>query len=96
MLGLGQVVHEEELEIKVPSGVEEGLVLRVAGKGEPAPQPKGITGDLFVRIVSLVHSVWKISGEKKPFQFSMLCWGPHCASRRGDALQPFACPQALS
>ncbi|MDE2038376.1 MAG: DnaJ domain-containing protein [Patescibacteria group bacterium] len=36
--------------IKVPPGIESGQGLRVAGKGEPAPEKDGMPGDLIVRI----------------------------------------------
>jgi molecular chaperone DnaJ len=50
--GRGEIVQEEALEIAIPPGVEEGMVLRVVGRGRPAPQPGGVAGDLYARIVS--------------------------------------------
>jgi len=46
--GSGQVEKEEELTVKIPQGVEEGMVLRIPGKGMPAPEAGGSSGDLFV------------------------------------------------
>lgn len=46
--GSGVVAKEEELAVKIPKGVEEGMVLRIPGKGMPSPEAGGITGDLFV------------------------------------------------
>ena len=60
--GLGEVTQEQELEIKIPPGVEEAMALRVAGRGQPAPRPGGIAGDLFVRIVSSPDSRFTRSG----------------------------------
>jgi molecular chaperone DnaJ len=60
--GLGEIAQEEELEITIPRGVEEGMALRIAGRGQPAPQPGGISGDLFVRIVSSPDTRFTRSG----------------------------------
>lgn len=50
--GSGKVELEETLTVKIPKGVEEGMVLRIPGKGMPSPESGGVTGDLFV----VVHS----------------------------------------
>lgn len=47
-VGSGQVEREESLDIKIPVGAEEGMVLRVAGRGMPSIEPGGPPGDLFV------------------------------------------------
>ena len=60
--GLGEIAQEEELEITIPRGVEEGMALRIAGRGQPNPQPGGIAGDLFVRIVSSPDTRFTRSG----------------------------------
>ena len=46
--GSGEVEQEEELTVKIPKGVEEGMALRIPGKGMPSSEAGGITGDLFV------------------------------------------------
>lgn len=46
--GSGQEDHEETLTVKIPQGVEEGMALRIPGKGMPGPQAGGVAGDLFV------------------------------------------------
>lgn len=48
--GTGSVERPETITVKVPVGVEEGMALRVAGHGEPCPEPGGSPGDLFVVI----------------------------------------------
>jgi molecular chaperone DnaJ len=48
--GSGEVLREDTIEITIPPGVEEGMVLRVAGRGLPGSRPGGIPGDLYVRI----------------------------------------------
>ncbi|MBK5206353.1 MAG: DnaJ domain-containing protein [Polaromonas sp.] len=45
--GRGEVEQEESLTVKIPVGVEEGLALRIPGKGMPSPEPGGVAGDLF-------------------------------------------------
>ncbi len=46
--GSGEVEIEEELTVKIPQGVEEGMALRIPGKGMPSPEAGGTNGDLFV------------------------------------------------
>ncbi len=50
--GRGEVAEEEKLKVKIPAGVEEGMVLRISGHGMPNPQTGGAPGDLYV----VVHS----------------------------------------
>ena len=50
--GSGSEDKEETLTVKVPQGVEEGMVLRIPGKGMPSPEASGVTGDLFVVVRS--------------------------------------------
>ena len=50
--GSGEVAQEEDLTVKIPQGVEEGMALRIPGKGMPSPEAGGITGDLFVVVRS--------------------------------------------
>jgi molecular chaperone DnaJ len=50
--GKGYQDREESLKVKIPQGVEEGMVLRISGHGQPSPVPGGRVGDLFV----VVHS----------------------------------------
>ena len=54
--GRGEVPREDAIEITIPPGVEEGMVLRVPGRGMPARQPQGVPGDLYVRISSAEDS----------------------------------------
>ena len=50
--GSGSEDKEETLTVKIPQGVEEGMVLRIPGKGMPSPEAGGVTGDLFVVVRS--------------------------------------------
>lgn len=50
--GTGQEAQEEVLTVKIPKGVEEGMVLRIPGKGMPSHDAGGVNGDLFVVVRS--------------------------------------------
>ena len=46
--GSGEMEKEDVLTVKIPQGVEEGMALRISGKGMLGPGPGGVNGDLFV------------------------------------------------
>lgn len=50
--GSGEVEQEETLTVKIPRGIEEGMALRISGKGMPSSEAGGIAGDLFVVVRS--------------------------------------------
>jgi molecular chaperone DnaJ len=50
--GRGRLPREESLVITIPPGAEEGLVLRVAGKGYASEEPGGVAGNLHVVVRS--------------------------------------------
>ncbi|MEX0313478.1 MAG: molecular chaperone DnaJ [Allomuricauda sp.] len=58
----GLIVEEETVSIKIPSGVEDGMQLKVSGKGNEAPG-NGIPGDLLVAIETLEHDTLKREGD---------------------------------
>jgi molecular chaperone DnaJ len=43
----GQVLAEESLLVSIPAGAEDGLALRIPGKGNPGERPGEPPGDLF-------------------------------------------------
>ena len=45
----GQILVEETVDVKIPAGVEDGMQLRVSGKGNE-PVSDGISGDLLILI----------------------------------------------
>ena len=47
--GAGRVLRAEQITVTIPPGIEDGMVLRVPGHGQPAP-PGGEAGDLHVRV----------------------------------------------
>ena len=58
----GLKVMEETVSIKIPAGVEDGMQLKVSGKGNEAPG-NGIPGDLLVAIETVEHPTLKREGD---------------------------------
>lgn len=58
----GLKVEEETVSIKIPPGVEDGMQLKVSGKGNGAPG-NGMAGDLLVAIETLEHESLKREGD---------------------------------
>jgi len=54
--GRGEIAREETLTVTIPAGVEEGMALRISGKGMPSAEPGGTTGDLYVVVRSAPDS----------------------------------------
>ncbi len=50
--GRGETETVETITVKIPVGVEDGMALRVAGRGMAAPEPGGEPGDLYVVVRS--------------------------------------------
>lgn len=57
----GMLSQEETVSIKIPPGVEDGMQLKVSGKGNEAPG-QGISGDLIVQISVKEHPHLKREG----------------------------------
>lgn len=60
--GQGLMINEETVSIKIPAGVEDGMQLKVPGKGNEAPA-NGIPGDLLVAIETEEHATLKREGD---------------------------------
>jgi len=58
----GLIVNEETVSIKIPAGVEDGMQLKVPGKGNDAPG-NGVPGDLLVAIETQDHETLKREGD---------------------------------
>ena len=58
----GLKINEETVSIKIPAGVEDGMQLKVPGKGNDAPG-NGIPGDLLVAIETQDHETLKREGD---------------------------------
>ena len=59
--GQGKVKTQKTLEVNIPAGIEDGMRIRNAGKGEPGVNG-GPAGDLFVEIHIKRHSVFERDG----------------------------------
>jgi molecular chaperone DnaJ len=57
----GMIAQEETVSIKIPAGVEDGMQLKVSGKGNEAPG-QGLSGDLIVQISVKEHPHLKREG----------------------------------
>ena len=59
--GQGKVKSNKTLEVNIPAGIEDGMRIRNAGKGEPGVNG-GPAGDLFVEIHIKAHNVFEREG----------------------------------
>ena len=59
-VGSGVVRAQEEIEVRVPAGIENGEVIRMTGRGEAMPQ--GQPGDLYIKIHVEGHKTIKRDG----------------------------------
>ncbi len=59
--GRGRTRRDEKLKVTIPAGVDEGMQLRLSGKGEIG-EPGGPAGDLYVTIRVHEHEVFKRDG----------------------------------
>lgn len=57
----GMIKKEETVSVKIPAGVEDGMQLKVSGKGNAGPM-NGVNGDLLVLIEELDHETLKRDG----------------------------------
>ncbi len=58
--GSGMKKRKKKIKVDIPPGVEDGMRLRIKGKGEPVA--RGIPGDLYVEIRVEEHPVFKRDG----------------------------------
>ncbi len=58
----GLKIVEETVSIKIPAGVEDGMQLKVPGKGNDAPG-NGVPGDLLVAMETEIHDTLKREGD---------------------------------
>ena len=58
----GLIMSEETVSIKIPPGVEDGMQLKVTGKGNDAPG-NGVPGDLLVAIEEKEHATLQREGD---------------------------------
>jgi molecular chaperone DnaJ len=60
--GSGFEFVPHQIKVQIPPGIDDGMLLRLAGQGEAAPQG-GVPGDLLVRVLIQPHAVLKRDGD---------------------------------
>jgi molecular chaperone DnaJ len=60
--GSGRMLREESLVVKVPAGAEDGLTLRIPGKGEAPEEAGGVPGDLHIVVHAAPDSRFERDG----------------------------------
>jgi molecular chaperone DnaJ len=60
--GAGRIKRNKTLEVKIPSGIDEGMRIRSSGNGEPGMNG-GPPGDLYVEIHIKPHGVFQRDGD---------------------------------
>ena len=60
--GTGVVKVRENVTVKIPEGVEDGMQLTVQGGGDTGPMG-GVNGDLYVTIEEIPHALFKREGQ---------------------------------
>jgi molecular chaperone DnaJ len=76
--GRGTVSTTEKIHVKLPAGVDEGMQLRLAGKGQPG-RKGGPPGDLFVTVHVEAHPDFQRRGDDVlitvPMSYPQACLG---------------------
>lgn len=84
--GRGRVPKKRKLEVKIPPGVADGMVVRVQGEGEPpppevSPDGSGVRGDLHVVIRVEKHEILHRDGDnlvmEMPITIAQAALGAH-------------------
>jgi DnaJ-class molecular chaperone len=60
--GLGSTIETKRIEVKIPSGVQEGSRVRIAGKGQPGSNG-GTNGDLYLVVAIRSHERFERKGD---------------------------------
>jgi molecular chaperone DnaJ len=93
--GTGRVERERSMEVKIPSGVETGSRLRLAGEGEAGAQG-GPAGDLYVVIHVKEHEQFERQGNNLyasiPVTFAQAALGSEVTVPTLEGQQPLKIP----
>jgi molecular chaperone DnaJ len=60
--GVGKIKSQKTLEVRIPSGIDDGMRIRSAGNGEPGTNG-GPPGDLFIEVRLKKHEVFQRDGD---------------------------------
>lgn len=63
----------KSLEVKIPPGVREGSLIRLAGQGEPGTG-RGRAGDVYLRVKLQPHPVFQVSGDDVTVEAPIAPW----------------------
>jgi molecular chaperone DnaJ len=58
--GFGITKKPEEITITIPAGIQDGEMIRLAGKGEAVQ--KGVSGDLYIKVHVIPHKIFRREG----------------------------------
>ena len=76
--GVGRKKTNKTLEVKIPAGIDDGMRVRLTGKGEPGVNG-GPPGDLYVEVHLKEHSVFQRDGDdlhcEMPVSFAVAALG---------------------
>ncbi|HKM29163.1 MAG TPA: molecular chaperone DnaJ [Bacilli bacterium] len=76
--GEGRVKKIAKINVKIPSGIEDGQGLKLSGYGEAGPSG-GVSGDLYINIVVKAHEIFQREGVNvfmdMPITFSQAALG---------------------
>ncbi|MDO8493699.1 MAG: molecular chaperone DnaJ [bacterium] len=67
--GMGVLKKSEEMDIKIPAGMDEGEMIRLNGQGEAVA--KGVAGDLYVKVHIERHPVFRRDGSDLTMDLSI-------------------------
>ncbi len=76
--GVGRTKTNKTLEVKIPAGIDDGMRIRLTGKGEPGVNG-GPPGDLYVEVHIKEHAVFQRDGDdlhcEMPISFARAALG---------------------
>ena len=67
----GLILKEETIKVKIPSGVEDEMELRMTGKGNDAPFGNGVAGDIHILIEEEKHQFLERDGSNIHYSLSV-------------------------
>lgn len=67
--GTGVIRKSEEINIKIPPGIEHGEMIRMSGQGEAVPH--GIPGDLYIKVHVERHPAFKKEGSNLTMELAV-------------------------